>query len=597
MREYNEAKQRIRNDSTTPITDQELKNLNLRGMVLDNLIARAVFDQTLKGIGIVIPKKSILSIIQSIPDFQVEGVFSEKIYEDAIRRAGISEAGFLAQIRDNLERTQLLYPLVAGYKIPVFIKEQVAKEFESVKTIVMAKLHIKDVKIDENIPDEELKQYFDANKEEYQKPEQRHIAILCIDGSAAAGDELKVSQEEIDARYEEVKASFVQEETRDFERFTFERREDADKAWNMLNAGESSAAVKKKFAIGSGVINDTHLADFPEQFGKILFELTLNQTSPVCPVGDRCYLYRVVKINAPKQHDEKEAKKKISEEIRNEKLNSPEVYEKIKIVKNKVDDGFGAGKNIDEVAKDTGLRIVELKDFNPQVNNPELTKLITDEATRKEVIDSASKVDAKQASQIIESKESDEVAYVVYVRNITKASVPDYDKISKKVKENCITEKKEKEAETQVRAIVDKGPEACGAVLKLKGAKSFKISKKDVLLAIGQKVMSNDTKAIMAEIPNPNVILNTLSTMKKGEAMEYKLPGGGYVIIALKEAQSGIKASDEFGKVVSNYLDTGASKDVVPIAMKAFKKMHEVDVDEELVDELVKVTDKDEEGN
>jgi peptidyl-prolyl cis-trans isomerase D len=598
MREYNEERQRIRNASSIPLSDKELNSLNIKSIVLDNLITRAVFDQALKGIGIIIPKKSVLSIIQSIPDFQIDGIFSEKVYEDAIRRSGISEAGFLAQIRDNLERTQLLYPLVASYKIPLFIKEQIAKEFESVKTIVLAKLNVSDMKIDENIPTEDTRQYFDVNKEKYQNPERRNISILFVDNLAASGDELKVSKKEIDERYEEVKSSFTQEETRDFERFAFERREDADKAWNVLNAGTPSEDVKKKFAVNSDFIRDTHLSDFPEQFGDTLFELTLNQTSTVCAVGNQFYVYRCVKINAPKQQESpQEIKEKIAKDIQNEKLNSPEAYEKIKLVRNKVDDGFGAGKNIDEVAKDTGLRVAELKDFDLQVGNPELVKLVPDEATRKEIIENTSRTDAKQATQTIESKENDTLSYVVYVRNIKKANIPEFDKISEKVKKDYINEKKGKEAETQVRAIVNKGLDACGEVLKLKDTKSYKVSKKDVIMAVGQKTASQDTKDIMAEIPNPNVLLNTLGTMKKGEAIDYKLPDGNYVIIALKESGSSIRASDEFGRVVANYIDSGASKDVVPVAMKSFRKMHDVDVDEELVEELVKVTDKDDEGN
>ncbi|MDR1476290.1 MAG: peptidylprolyl isomerase [Holosporales bacterium] len=591
LREYNNEKQRIKNNSDNPLKD--IKNVDIKGVVIENMVNRAVFEQFLRRLKIVVPKKSILNIVQSLPDFQVNGIFNERVYESALKRSGIGEAGFLAQIRDSLERTQLLHPIATSYRIPLFIKEQIAKEFEAEKTLLISILHTKDMQVDKDPSPKETKQYFDSSPEKYKIPEQRDLAILVIDFRSLAKDILRVDPKEVEARFPQTEQSYVQKETRDVQRFSFDTKEDADRDRSLINSGEPLTVIKKKFAIPCEVMKGVRPSDFPDQVGTDLFKLPLNKASPVYQEGGRFYIYRPVKINTSKQLDDKEIKSNILKEIQNEKMNSIEFHKTVKLIKNKVDDGFGSGKGIDEIAKETGLRIEELKAFEKDINAPKLVTIINDEATRKELIEEAFGANKKQATQILESKEDDSIAYVIYVRDIKKSEMPKFETISGKVKNDYINHRKEKEIESQTREIVNKGDEAAAAVAQHKNVMRFKFSKKDLIMAAQGQVAKEDVKKILKIIPNPNVVFNIMSTLRKGEAINYKLPEGErYAIIAFKDASVGVNATDEMGKIISNHVDSGASSDVLPFTMIALKKPLDVEIDEEIVAELIHSTDK-----
>ncbi|MDR2598148.1 MAG: SurA N-terminal domain-containing protein [Holosporales bacterium] len=590
IREYHSEKQRIRNDSKTPLTNEEMRKIDVKGIVVDNIVNRLVFEQSIGRLGILVPKKSIIGLIQALPDFQVDGVFSERVYENVLKRSGIGEAGFLAQIKNNLEQMQLFHPINTSYRIPAFIKEQIAKEFEAEKTLLVLKLSPNDMKVEQNPSNDEVKQYFEINKDQYEIPERRDLSVLIIDYQALAGDALEIDPAEVESRFQQTKHLFIQPETRDFERFSFERKEDADKAWNMLNSGASSNVVKKKFAIQADIVRGIRLSDLPEQFGKDLFELTLNKTSSVCSSGGQFYIYRLIKVNTSKMQDENEIKLKIKEEIRNERLNAPEFYGKIKAIKNKIDDGFGSGKSIDEIAKETGLKVIELKSFAK--DSQEMTKIVKDEAARNEMIQASFDIGENQATQIIESKEDDSVSYVAYVRKIEKSEVPQLEKIIGKVKDDYITRNKEKEAEKMARDITNNGDEAATDVKKRKGVRVYKLSKKDLIMAVQRNEMKGDVTKILLDIPNPDILFNVMSTTRKGEAVSYKLPDGGQIVVAIQDVSVGVSASDEMRKIFSNHVDAGASRDIMAVAMNAMKQPLDIEINKDVIGELIQSSDK-----
>lgn len=595
LREYSSEKQRIRNIGSKPLSDDEMKKLNIKGMVLDNLIQKSVVEATFNKLNIIVPKKSLLNIVQSLPEFQNNGSFDPKVYEMALRRSGINESGFLMQIRDNVGKTQLFHPIISGYKIPSFIKDVMTKEFESKKTVLVSKIKVDDIKIDEKIADDELRQYYDNNSEKYKKPETRNVALLVVDYQGLAKD-FAITDEEVNEYYNSNKEAYASKEKRDFERFVFDAKEDADKAWNMMNRGTPSKEIVQKFTPNMETIKDREISDFPINIGKEVFDLKLKKTSEVYAIGGKFYVYRVINIKTPKHKNEAEVKAEIRKSLQNEKMNSPEFYAKIKDVKNKIDDGFGSGKSIEEVSKETGMRCVELKDFKKTNDDANLKAIVSDEDTRTDIVETIFSTDEKQASQTIDSKETDTVSYVVFVRSIEKSSVPEFEKIKEQVKKDFIFEKKDKAANEKINEITNKKLEASKSVSKMHDVKKFRFSKKELLT--NKDHSSKEIDAILKELPNVNVVLNVISTLRKGEANHYKISENEYIVVAIDDVEKIENTTPEFKNVMSQYIDSGSANDIVPVAMDAFKKNLKINIDHKFLDEITKTTDEqDEEKN
>jgi len=592
LREYSQEKQRIRNIGSKPLSDKEMEKLDIKNLVLNKLVNDIVLEQMYNKLGIIVPKRTLIEIVHSLPEFRnKDGNFDERVYEIAIRRSGISEQGFLNQIRNNIARNQLLHPIIAGYKLPKFIEECVAKEFENRNMVLLSKVDLDSVKFNKDITESELKQYYENNKQKYQRPETRDISILIIDYRNLAKS-INIDENSVEKYYIENKDSYRPKEKRDFERFVFDSKEDADKAWTMMNRGAKSSEVIKKLTPDMENMKGVAKSDLPSEIAKALFSLKLTKTSEVYSINGKYYIYRLTKVFQEKGKSEKEIKDQIREELRNEKMNSPEFYSKIKEMKNKIDDGFGSGKTIEEISRETGMKIINISDLEKNFENSKLNDIIKDEDTRTDVINEIFSTEESQVTQTIDSKETDTLSYAVLIRKIIPASIPEFKKIIEKVKLDFILEKKDKSTLNKIGEII----ESEIPIQDFKKAfpiKNFKFSKKDLLLS--QKINNSEVNSILREIPNPNVVLNIISSLKSGEVNYFKLSDKEYIIVGIEKIEKAPVSSSDFAKVISTYLSNSTASDVLPISLIAFKNNLKINIDRKLVDEMTKK--EDERGN
>lgn len=588
LREYSQEKQRIRNMGAKPLTDAEMAKLDIKGMVLDKLVNATVIERAYERFGIIVPRQSLISLIHAMPEFQSNGGFDSRIYEMALRRSGMSESGFLTRLRDSIARTQLFHPVVRGYKVPVMIKDMIAKNFEATHTILVAKIDLNHQKIRPQFAEDELKQYYENNKEKYKTPEKRDVSILMIDYSGLAGN-MAIDEQEVERMYEANKGLYIPIESREFERFVFDDLKFANKGWELINKGVTTKEIVKKLSPKVNNIKDAHKNDFPEQIGKILFGLSEGKTSEVTKIGEKFYVYKVVKINRDKQKTKEEIKSELRAEMQNEKLNSPEFYAKLKEVRNKIDDGFGAGKTIDEISKETGMKVAVLRDVTKDNHKP-IAKLISDQDTRDEVINAIFETDEGQSSSTIESKETDMKSYVVVVNKINKATLPEYKDMKEIVSHDYALEKSEKGLKDDLFEIVSKGTSAANALYSKYATTEFTLKKRD-LLANNNNGSAN-LKKILKLISNRDTLMNIVMGLHTGEVTFYKVKNGEYIAVGIKKTEPSQSVERQFYGIISQYVDKSAENETVALAIEAFKKSASIKLDNKLIEEITKNSDE-----
>ena len=418
--EFEKYKQNLRN-STAEISEEQLKKMDIKGMLNDYLIAQAVEEMTLRDFQILVPKRSVANIVYSLPEFQNGGKFDERIYIMLLQQSGMNEAMLLQQLRSSIARNQLYHPILVGYKVPDFIKKSLSAVYEANKTFYVMKLNINDVHLDKknsNEDEKSIKSYFDNNSDKYRQPELRDIALLKIDYTKFVKD-LKINEKEIDDYYKESKDSFLIAETRDIDRIEFNSKEEAEVAYSKINRG-GHVNLQKEFKGHIKHFGEMKHTDLPKDIAEEVFEAKKNQTSNVHPIGGKFYLYCVSNINVPVQKTEKQIKEEVQAILQSNKINSPEFQTTIKEVKNKIDDDIATGKTVDDLAKIFNLEIIELKDFDVNTGTTNtsnsLKSVVEDESTSKEILSNINGLDVNQASTIIESKNSDTISYIIWTR-------------------------------------------------------------------------------------------------------------------------------------------------------------------------------------
>jgi peptidyl-prolyl cis-trans isomerase D len=583
LREYAQEKQQIRNSRAGHISKDELSGLNVKETVLERLVNSAVLEQMYNKMNIKISKKNLLDTVSSIPAFQSNGVFNEKIYEMTLKKAGINEAGFLAHVGDNLARTQLFHPIIAGYKIPEFIGDRIVNEYEAKNIFLLARIKVNSMKYTSVPTKDELMQFYQNNLARYKKPETRDISIMVIDYKKLV-DDVVISEEEINAYYTKNKIAYETVEKRDFERFVFDAKVDADKAWVMMNKGTSSRKVIKAFLPEMEVIKGMEISNFSKDIGIELFKLKHKGVSEVYLIGGKYHIYKLVRTEKPKKKSEKQIKTEILKILQNEKINSPEFYMKIKETKNRVDDGLGSGTPIGEVAKDNKLQIFKLDSISKTTGDAQVMRIIQDKDTAPEIVETIFSLEKQQASQIIDSKTFDNVSYVVFVENIIPEAISPFEKIADQVKKDYIFEKKNKSALEMVNKIIALKSKSVAEVKKIKGVKKFKFSKEDLIMH--KQYKSKEVENVLKEIPNLDTVFNVVSSLKSGQTNYYKVSENEYIIVAIENLEKNPNPKREFKEIVLKSLTQGAAEDVFSVALEAFKGTLKVEIDTPLLTEI-----------
>lgn len=587
-REYNQTRQNIRNAGERGLTDAEMKSIDVKGLVLEQMIDKAVLEETMKKYGIVIPKKTVLRVIESIPEFQKDGVFDGRLYTVLLQRSGMSESAFVNNIKENLSKNQILNPLIAGYRVPSFIKETIAKEFDSKKTLAIGYVKLADMKIDA-VDEEDISEYYNSHKDQYKKSETRDVSILIVDSSKLVG-QAEITQEEINEYYNANQEAFAPKEVRSFERLTFKTSEDANKAWGKMNKGAQTAEIMKNFLPQVEKLDDMERHAFPKEIGDALFATLKKKqdVSEVYNIGGQYYIYRLTNISILDQKSRADIDKEIKVIIQNEKSNTPEFYQKVKELRNKIDDGFGSGKNVEDMAKETGMEIVTVSGIKK--GDPlQIANLNLDKATIDDLNEAIFTTDEGQASSTIDSHEVDTLSFVVCVKKVNKESVPELTVIKETVKADCAKDRQNEAAKDIVTDITDSGDKAITSVGTLKNVQLITISKKDILM--DPKMETKKVSSLAKIIPNMNVVMDVLSNLKKGEAKYFIMPNGDYMLVAMKDVVQADSVDARFSNTISAYIDNASKKDMSLIAVKAFKAQSKIKINEGILNEITKSVD------
>ncbi|MDR1488408.1 MAG: SurA N-terminal domain-containing protein [Holosporales bacterium] len=584
IREYNQKKQKIRNFGENSFSDEEVKNINIKKIVTEEFLKKAILEEMYRIHNIKVPKSTILGMISSISEFQKDGIFDKNIYRNVLNKAGISENTFTAEIKANLAQAQLLHPLTIGYKVPEFIKNMIMEDFYLTKTLVIARIKSSDIKLNKPVDKEDINEYYNSNVNKYKIPESRDVSILVVDCNKLA-DVLEITDSEINEYYESNKESFTEKETRSFERFAFTEIEHADKARAMMMTKyTTSHEIKTKFAIDIENLETMEIHSFTKEIGSELFGLkNIGDISNIHNVGDKFFIYKLTDVSKAKNKPRNEINKEIRDILKNEKMNTPEFYQKTKDIRNKIDDGFSSGKSIETISKETNMKIITLKNIEKDKKHDPIS---SDELTEKEITESIFGTEEAQVSPTIDSHEMDTLSYVVYINKINKERIPDLAEIQNRVKEDCINFKKNEIAREKAEDIVNEEDRAIEKVVKLPKAKSYSVSKKDII--IHQQNPSNNVAVLLEIISNPNTIIEILTNLKKGEARHFTddQNTGDYIVVAIKGVEKPKNNDVKFDQIITKYIDTGCQKDMPNICMEVFKSLVKIETNNKLLDKI-----------
>lgn len=224
-----------------------LKNLNVEKQVLTNLVNDVTLDIEAERYGIKISDEEILNDIRNTPAFLGEkGVFDKTVFEQTLKGSGMTEAMYVAQIKQDKARKLLTETLMQLDLYPtqlanILHKAALEKRHVSIWNFDVARSASASLKPSED----ELKGYYSSHQTQYTSPEMRVFEVVKVDVEKFANS-VNISDEALRKLYDANRESYALPEKRNVDQLLFNDEASAKQAAEFAANGEKFASIAKK---------------------------------------------------------------------------------------------------------------------------------------------------------------------------------------------------------------------------------------------------------------------------------------------------------------------------------------------------------------
>lgn len=216
----------------------------MRRQVLSQLIDNMLLDQYAKKLGLSVSDDQIKDAIRKAPYFQTNGQFDNAKYLDLIGRMGYTADNFAQSMRQQLVNQQVIQAFGDfGFVLPSESKAMAALVLQE-RDLRLATINLKALQAKQNVSDEELRAYYDQNKDSYIAPEQLKVSYIPID-AASIQDKVKITDADISTYYDQHKSRYGQPERKNYSVIQLKTEGEANAVLDELKKGGDFATLAK----------------------------------------------------------------------------------------------------------------------------------------------------------------------------------------------------------------------------------------------------------------------------------------------------------------------------------------------------------------
>ncbi|QPM89839.1 peptidyl-prolyl cis-trans isomerase [Pseudooceanicola algae] len=207
--------------------------------VLSNLVTDRALDVEADRLGLSVGDGTVSESIMQIPAFQgPTGEFSRDTYDFALQNAGLTDAVFEADLRDESARSILQTAVISATRMPPAYLTALTAYSAETRRITYARVGADQLDAPLPQPEEaDLQAFYDANIADYTAPEKKRLTYAYLSPEMVI-DAVDIPEETIRAQYDARIDEFEQPERRLVERLIFSDEAAATAASDRLKAGE-----------------------------------------------------------------------------------------------------------------------------------------------------------------------------------------------------------------------------------------------------------------------------------------------------------------------------------------------------------------------
>lgn len=334
--QYEREVQRYRELLKGSLTPEMVKGLNIKGTLIESLIQKKLVLQEARRLGVSATDDDLANHLAQAPEFQIGGRFSKERYLQLLQANRLLPAQFEEEQREQLT-IQRLYGVVldAVHVTDAEVRDRYRIEQEKIN-LHFLKLPIGDFTSQVKLTDDDIKKYYERNKDSFKEPLRIQIEYLSypFDQYTSA---VEVSEKEIEEYYKtnlntqfhkpkEAKVAYISigmgPGADDKQKLTTHAR--AAAVVKEARAGKDFAALAKResndpTAAKGGDIGWVAAGQLPPLMDKTIFSLAKGAVSDPIESPAGFQIFKVEDIKENKTLTLKEAGAEITKTLKTEK--------------------------------------------------------------------------------------------------------------------------------------------------------------------------------------------------------------------------------------------------------------------------------------
>ncbi|MGO4386168.1 SurA N-terminal domain-containing protein [Microvirga sp. 2YAF29] len=355
---YTNQLQQLTRQFGTVISPEQARAIGLDQQIVNNLVTEAVMAEEARRLGLSVSDQLVARSIMENPAFRgSDGQFNRAAFDQVLRNAGLSEAGFVQEQRQSMARLHLAQGLAGDVTVPAAAREAMYRytsERRSASYLVLNATAAGDILAPTQ---EQLTSFYNERKGTYRAPEYRAVSVLVLDAAAIAKPDA-VSDADARQRYEQQKARYGQPERRTIQQIPFTALPDAEAAAAKIKEGATfeSVAAERGVAASGLELGTFAKADMLDAaVAEAAFALELNGVS--APIAGRFgpVVIRVTQIQPEAVRPFEEVAAGIRQEVAKERAQG-----EIERIHDEVEDLRAGAKPLADIAKEKNLTLVQL---------------------------------------------------------------------------------------------------------------------------------------------------------------------------------------------------------------------------------------------
>ena len=404
--------------------------------IKQELIVQKVLQSSARSLGLIntnTTDEAKKSIIRN-PQFQINGVFDENVYEAQVNSNGYTKEGYI-ELMTNLLASELYRSSLTGLNFATDYEIiELTKLLEKSSDIEFTKISYNGLKNEIVNTSDELIEFYNNNQILFFSSEERSFDYIILSQDSYK-NEVVVPESYIEDAYKEYLDNFANTAQVRFshimvEKNNYETRDLAfkviSKAEDLINSGEDFSKVASDLSediITKDTGGDLEYFDneiFPEEFGLAIASLGLNETSDVIELDETFHILKVTELNV----QEPLAESQIKNELINE-LVETESYALMNDDFDILDEMITEGSSIEQIAEYISKTLEESElytqeNYSFDINNSEI---------RNYLFSPDSKLNVPYAIEL------DDMVIVMSLNNLIEPALMKYEEVADNVGE------------------------------------------------------------------------------------------------------------------------------------------------------------------